>query len=314
MDRSLAVAHRSTPRITTMLPEEATDTIVIEMWLHGRPHNTQAAYRADIAALLEWTGKPLQQMTLRDLQQFADSLVAQTATSLARHLSAVKSLLSFAHKAGYTSVNVGAALRLPKIQQRLAERIMSEASMHRLLALETDRRNHALLRLLYNAGMRVSEVIGLTWRDVQENEPGGQLHISGKGEKERYVLISRETYEEVLALRGDAPDTAPVFSSRKTTKGSFLTRGQVYRIVEAAAIRAQIALYTEQKIQGSQEVTVTRSRVSPHWVRHAHASHAIKKGAPLPLVRDTLGHASIATTNKYSHASPGESSGQYLAV
>lgn len=299
-------------RRNTTLPDGATDALVIDTWLRGRPLTTQEAYRADIASLFDFTGNtPLQRLTLVDLYDFADSMRGQAPTSIARRLSAVKSLLTFALKAGYTSVNVGAALRLPKIQEKLAERIMSEALIQRLLALETDPRNHAMLRVLYNGGLRVSEVISLTWLDVQANEHGGQLRVTGKGEKERYLLISKETYEEVQALRGNSFDFAPVFMSRKSTNGGFLERGQVNKIVEDAAIRAGIAVYQSTGKDGQ---PVQRSRVSPHWIRHAHASHAIERGAPVTLVRDTLGHASIATTNKYSHAKPGASSGTFLAI
>jgi integrase/recombinase XerD len=281
------------------------------MWLKQRPATTQEAYQGDIKALFDFTAKPLQALTLLDLQNFAESLQGQKPATIARKLSAVKSLLTFCYKSGYTSVNVGAALRLPKIQERLAERIMSESQVQRLLALEPDKRNHALLRVMYNAGLRVSEVIALTWNDVQDNPNGGQVRVFGKGGKERYSLISQETYEELLELRGNALDFAPVFQSRKSTKSGFLERGQVNRIVEDAAIRAGIAVYTEVNKDGQE---VKRSRVSPHWIRHAHASHAIERGAPLPLVRDTLGHSSIATTNKYSHARPGASSGTYLPI
>lgn len=293
----LTLWKSNAPKNTT-LPENATDTMVIDMWLHGRPSNTREAYRADITALLVFTAnKPMQQWTLLDLQHFQDSLNGLEPASVARRLSAIKSLLTFAHKAGYTVVNVGVALKLPKLQEKLAERILRESQVQRLLALETDPRNHALLRLLYNAGLRVSEVISLTWNDLRENSKGGQVRVTGKGGKERYILISAETYQEVGALRDNSLDFAPIFQSRKSTHGGFLTRSQVNRIVTEAAIRAGIT-----------------EKVSPHWLRHAHASHAIVRGAPVTLVRDTLGHASIATTNKYSHARPDDSSGRYLSI
>jgi integrase/recombinase XerD len=307
----ITISHEPPTRRNTTLPDNATDSLVIAMWLKQRPATTQEAYQGDIKALFDFTAKPLQALTLLDLQNFAESLQGQKPATIARKLSAVKSLLTFCYKSGYTSVNVGAALRLPKIQERLAERIMSESQVQRLLALEPDKRNHALLRVMYNAGLRVSEVIALTWNDVQDNPNGGQVRVFGKGGKERYSLISQETYEELLELRGNALDFAPVFQSRKSTKSGFLERGQVNRIVEDAAIRAGIAVYTEVNKDGQE---VKRSRVSPHWIRHAHASHAIERGAPLPLVRDTLGHSSIATTNKYSHARPGASSGTYLPI
>jgi integrase/recombinase XerD len=284
------------------------------MWLAGRPATTKEAYLADIAALQAFTsGLPLAQINLLHLQRFVERLSADLApATVARRVSAAKSLLTFCQKSGYTTFNVGAALRAPKVEEKLAERIMSESQVHRMLALEENPRNHAILRLLYNAGLRVSELCALTWNDVQERAGlGGQIRAYGKGSKERYILISTETYQEVMALKGDVLDFAPVFTSRKKKWGGQLTRGQINRIVEAAAVRAGIATYQETNAAGE---LVTRSLVSPHWLRHAHASHAIDKGAPLPLVRDTLGHASIATTNKYTHARPGTSSGTYLAV
>jgi integrase/recombinase XerD len=302
-------------RRNTTLPTGANDALVFETWLRAhRSERTREAYRADINDLFDFTGnKPLQELGLIDLLDFEGHLMQEgkRSTSIARKLSAVKSLLTFCYKSGYTLVNVGAALKLPPIETRLAERIMSESQVQLLLALETDPRNHAILRLFYNAGLRVSELCSLTWNDLQDNPQGGQVRVFGKGGKERYVVISRETYEKLQALRCNALDFAPVFQSRKTTKSGFLERGQVYRIVEEAAIRAGIAVYTEKDKDGHE---VKRSHVSPHWIRHAHASHAIDRQAPVTLVRDTLGHASIATTNKYSHARPGASSGTFLAI
>ena len=313
-NRLPAVAPPAPERLNTTLPEGATDDLVIRMWLAGRPATTKEAYLADIAALQAFTsGLPLAQINLLHLQRFVERLSADLApATVARRVSAAKSLLTFCQKSGYTTFNVGAALRAPKVEEKLAERIMSESQVHRMLALEENPRNHAILRLLYNAGLRVSELCALTWNDVQERAGlGGQIRAYGKGSKERYILISTETYQEVMALKGDVLDFAPVFTSRKKKWGGQLTRGQINRIVEAAAVRAGIATYQETNAAGE---LVTRSLVSPHWLRHAHASHAIDKGAPLPLVRDTLGHASIATTNKYTHARPGTSSGTYLAV
>jgi integrase/recombinase XerD len=93
----------------------------------------------------------------------------------------------------------------------------------------------------------------------------------------------------------DAGVNEPVFSSRKL--GGHLDRSQVLRVVQAAARRAGVA-----------------GKVSPHWMRHAHASHALDRGAPIHLVQATLGHSSVATTGRYLHARPTESSSKYLAV
>src|SRR5215469_1164481 len=150
-----------------------TDRELIAVWLHGRSPHTQRAYRADIERFRASLGKPLSHATLLDLQHFADSLTDLAPASRYRTLSAVKSLLAFGHRTGYLPFDVGSALRLPAIRNRLAERILSEADLHRILNLEPNNRNRAILTLLYASGVRVSELCDLSWRDLQPNGDGG---------------------------------------------------------------------------------------------------------------------------------------------
>jgi integrase/recombinase XerD len=279
-----------------LVPQADTDARLLALWLHGRSAATQRAYRADAEAFLAWAAKPLRAVTLGDLQAYADQLAeAQAPASQARRLAAVKSLCAFAHRVGYLPFDMGRPLRLPPRRATLAERILRESDVQRILALETQPRNRVLLRLLYAAGVRVSELCALRWRDVQPREGGaGQITVYGKGAKTRAVLLTAATWRELAALRGDAVSEAPVFRSRK---GGALTASQVWRIVRAAAERAGIA-----------------AGVSPHWLRHAHASHALDRGAPVHLVSSTLGHADLRTTSAYTHARPGDSSARYLGV
>jgi site-specific recombinase XerD len=275
------------------------DAQLLSLWLHGRSAHTARSYGADVTRFLAHVRKPLAAVTLGDLQAWADTLADRAPATQARALSAVKSLLTFGHRLGLLPVNAGAPLRLPKIKATLGARILGEPDVQRMLALEVHPRNRVLLRLLYAAGVRVSELVGLTWADVQARDPAGQVVVYGKGGKTRVVLLSAETWAELVAWRqtlrlGWRADEAPVFRSRK---GGPLTTPQVWRIVRAAAQRSGIA-----------------AAVSPHWLRHAHASHALDRGAPIHLVQATLGHASVATTGKYLHARPTDSSARYLAV
>jgi integrase/recombinase XerD len=187
-------------------------------------------------------------------------------------------------------------VRLPKLRSALAERILSEADVHRLLALEPDARNRALLRLAYAGGLRVSELVALRWRDLQPRDAGeGQVTVYGKGGKTRAVLLPASVWRDVQALRGTTGAAeGPVFGSRK---GGPLTARQAQRLVDAAARRAGL-----------------RAGVSPHRLRHAHATHALERGAPIHLVRATLGHASVATTGRSRHARPTDRSARSLAV
>lgn len=268
--------------------EARNDAQVVEMWLHGRSAHTQSAYRADVERLFDYLGLEvgLRQITLRDLQDFADFLRTlptpegnqRSDGSIARALSSVKSLLKFAHRLGYTPYDVGTALRLPKMRNKLAERILTEEKVMRIVALEPDHRNAVLLRLLYASGGRVSEICGLRWKDTQDRDSGGQVTLFGKGGKTRVVLLSEDTWAALQTLRDDAGPEDPVFRSRKG--GGHLDASQVLRIVRAAAKRARI-----------------EGNVSPHWFRHSHASHALDRHAPIHVVQATLGHASLATTS-----------------
>jgi integrase/recombinase XerD len=238
---------------------------------------------------------PLTSATLGDVQAFVDSLEHLAPSSGARTLAAAKSLLSFGQRVGYLPMNVGAAVKLPPRKDTLSERILTEADVQKMLVLESDRRNDALLRLLYAGGLRVSELAELKWRDLGARHEAGQVTIFGKGSKTRTVLLPAAVWAEVVALRGAAGPDAPVFASRR--RGGHLDQTAVLRIVRKAARRA------------GHEVNV-----SPHWLRHSHATHALERGAPVHLVAATLGHSSIQTTGRYLHARPTDSSSRCLAV
>lgn len=286
----------------------ANDDRLIEIWINGQnSENTQEAYRRDIALFRYLVKKPLQAVMLEDLQHFVSQLETLKESSQLRTRNAVKSLFTLALQLGYIRVNPAAAWKSPKVDNDLASRIMTEEDVMAMLAKEENPRNHAILRLLYNAGLRVSELCALKWINVQPNATtGAQVSVQGKGNKKRSIPISLKTFNELSALRGNASIHEYVFPSPRN-EGRSLTRVQIFYIVEAAAVRAGIALYKDDKGQ-------VRSLVSPHWLRHAHASHALDGGASIVLVRDTLGHASIETTNKYAHARPNASSSTYLHI
>jgi len=284
-----------TTQHTEIMPRQAEgDSQLIALWLHGKSRHSQRAYRADVQRLLAAVQKPLAEITLGDLQRFADSLSALSANTQKRTLSTVKSLFSFAHKLGYIRFNVGAALKAPAAKHTLAERILTESEVHAMIALTPRKRDQLLLRILYASAGRVSEVCALTWADVQPNGDSGQLTLFGKGGKTRAVKLSTATWQALQAYRQGAANSSPVFVSQKHGP---LDASQVHRIVRAAAQRAGIA-----------------GNVSPHWLRHSHASHALDRGASVALVRDTLGHASLAVTSMYTHAKPNESSALHLAI
>ena len=281
----------------TMPSQADSDQQLIALWInsHASEH-TRRAYAADVARLLAYTGgKSLAATTLADLQAFAESMSALSAGSRKRTINAIKSLLSFGQKVGYLRFNIGAAIKAPKPKNTLAQRILTEAEVHAMIALTRKQRDQVLLRLLYASAGRVSEVCALTWQDAQPNGDSGQVTLFGKGEKTRAVVLSTQTWQALQAIRpAGAKATDPIFASQK---GGSLDESQVHRIVRAAAKRAGIA-----------------GNVSPHWLRHSHATHALDRGASIALVRDTLGHSSLSVTSMYTHAKPSESSALHLSV
>ncbi len=267
-----------------------SDARVVDLWLFGKCPHTQRAYRADVEEFLGQVGT-LRAARLEDVQGFASAL-SGAASSRARRLSAVKSLLGFAHRIGYLPFDVGAAVQQPRLRSRLSERILSEREVLLLIEMERDRRNRLLLEVLYYSGCRLAEICGLRARDVQRSGRSGQITVFGKGGKTRSILLPANVFGLLEDHLREAQPDAPVFRSQK---GRPLSPNQVERLVKKAATRAGLS-----------------ASVSPHWLRHAHASHALDRGAPSHLVQTTLGHASLATTSQYAHARPSESSGLYL--
>lgn len=291
--------------ITIVRPDEQlpisgadSDGRLIGLWLHGRSPATQRGYRAEARRFLVHVQKNLRSVTLADLQAYADAMEATglQPASRRRLLASVKSLFGFGHKLGYLPFDTAKPLRLPSLRDTLAERIIDESLVLRMIALEPSPRNAAILSLLYGGGLRISELVGLRWRDVQARpERRGQVTVLGKGAKTRTILLSAGVFARVIGLRNGAADDQAVFASRKGR--GHLNPSHVLRITKRAARRAGIS-----------------RNVRNHDLRHCHASHSLERGAPISLVQTTLGHASVATTGRYLHARPGDSSGRYLPL
>lgn len=271
------------------------DRALVAAWLHGRGPQTRRAYSGDLSAFRRFCPKPLATVTLADLQSWSDDLAARglAVGTRCRQLAALKSLLKFGQQLEFLPTNAGAALRLPKRRDDLTARILDEVSVRRLLAAATSERDTLILRVFYFAALRVSELCALRWSDVLPRGRAAVLSVYGKGEKTRYVVLPPTVWQSLAALRPATSIDGPVFRSRK---GGHLSPQQVRKIVLAAAGRAGLAQH-----------------VSPHWLRHCNASHALDNGAPLSLVQQVLGHANISTTSRYLHGREDKGTGDYLA-
>ena len=307
-----------------------SDQTLIRRWLAEKSARTQDEYGRDLEQFVTFVDLPLRYVTLGHLQEYREHLADQgyAKSSQKRKLSSVKSVFTFGTKLRYFAHNVGAALSTPSVRNDRAKRILSESDLWAILRDEKDLRNHVLLRLFYASGGRISDVEDLRWRDLKDRpdlkgpngRPGGQVTFYGKGGKTRAVTLYSKVWSLIVRLRNDeeaqghgGPDD-PVFRSQK---GGCLSRSQIWRVVKKAATRAGVKLTKKTDANGAIKrdedgEPIMTSKVSPHWFRHAHASHALQKGADLELVRETLGHESIEMTKTYLHAQPGKSSSYYV--
>ncbi len=265
-----------------------SDQHLIELWLSGRSEHTQRYYRRTAEEFLVFVGKPLQEVMVADAVRWAESLEGQPGT-IACYVAVAKSLLSFAHKTGYTVFNVGSALRCPKVPNKLHERIVDEPAVQDMVKAAGQGRDRVMVRFLYASGARNSELCSLRWIDIK----GCRVTLQGKGSKNRTIVMPKTVIDEVLALRPrTADDRDPVFWTRRGNP------------MNPAAVRFIVAQVAEEACQP----------VTPHTIRHAHASHSLNRGATLSLIQYCLGHANVATTSRYLHANPNEGSSQFLQM
>jgi integrase/recombinase XerC len=222
-------------------------------------------------------------------------------TSLARKLAAIRSFYRYLTRRGLTTRNPVEALRSPK-QPRSLPRVLTKDDADALMTFPAGEavaslRDRALLETLYSTGARVSELVSLNVGDVRESE--GLVRLQGKGRKERIVPIGDlaleaiKRYQTALASSRRTPqaarDTFPLFCNQR---GGRLTSRSVARIV---------ARYSSRLSGGP---------VSPHTLRHSFATHLLDEGADLRAIQDMLGHASLRTTQRYTHVA----TDQLLAV
>jgi integrase/recombinase XerD len=294
-------------RLATLHTNARTDRELLKVWLKrhadGSPHTVRAYARvgARFIAALAAAGADLRKATVEDVQAALEAMRSKADGSPVRpatvnmYVAAVKSFLGFAHRVRFTRFNAAPLIKLKKAPRQIAQRILGELEVRDLIKHAKPGRDRLMLQVAYFGGLRVSELVSLTWSQVIRRDSGeAQLSVVGKGDKDRQVLIPATIAGPLLASRGDARASAPVFASVRRP-GQPLTERAVNYIVKDAAERAGV-----------------NPAASVHWLRHAHASHAIDNGAPITLVSATLGHADLKTTSVYAHARPGESSGRYL--
>ncbi len=264
----------------------------------GVSRNTLTAYRSDLEQFIKYI---LENHAIQDWRDIDEQTMTgyilhlgslgYSETTRARKIASTKSLFAFLLMEGAVDGNPTANIASPRIGRSLPDPLTVE-EIDRLLdsSIDSDTpetaRNQAMMELLYATGMRVSELISLGLEDVDAT--GGAVRCFGKGGKERVIPIhiqAASALDDYIAearpmLLRDKSSTA-LFLNRRGTQ---ITRQGFWLILKARARRANL-----------------EGRVTPHTLRHSFATHLLRGGAPLRHVQELLGHASINTTQIYTH-------------
>jgi integrase/recombinase XerC len=274
----------------------------------GYSEHTVRNYRSDLGQFLGFLkqkaagdGETEQEPAVESIdflvirEYFGNLFGAARRTTVARKISAVKSFFAFLEKRGLIRNNVAADLTAPR-QEKYIPAYLPVDEMFRLLQRPDQSRplglrDLAILEVLYSCGLRVSELVGLDLRSIDFDQR--LVRVLGKGNKERIVPVGKKAVtavrnylESTVPLRkkagGDA-ETGPLFISARGTR---LSTRSVANIVKKYGREGGLML-----------------DISPHALRHTFATHLLDGGADLRSVQELLGHASLSTTQKYTHVS-----------
>ncbi len=255
---------------------------------------TVDAYRRDLAHFAAWLGQGPAAASDEQLAAYVAQLRADglAATTIARRVAALRSFYRHQVLLGVRTDNPAADLELPR-RRRALPKTLSPGEVERLIDAATGTaprslRDRALVELLYGAGLRVGEAVGLERAAVDLERR--LVRTIGKGSKERIVPIGREAVE---ALRRYLARGRPFLDKRHrpelflNARGGALTRAGAFLILRRLARAAGLE----------------PERVHPHLLRHSFATHLLEGGADLRSVQEMLGHADLATTELYTHVS-----------
>jgi len=257
--------------------------------------HTSSAYGSDLAQLLKFAvqekgeGVEAEDIDHLLLRRYLAGLSKDAKkSSIGRKLAAIRSFFRFLVRRGILARNPAELIATPKKEQRLPFHLDIDQATALMEAPGGDQkyalRDRALLELLYSSGLRVSELTGL---DIGELDlASGLVRVTGKGGKERIVPVGSRALEalaEYLELRGADKACGALFLN---TRGNRINRRSVARVIDTHVMR--IAAF---------------KRISPHTLRHTFATHMLEGGADLRAIQELLGHASLSTTQKYTHVS-----------
>jgi integrase/recombinase XerD len=271
-----------------------TDSEMILSWLTNKQSiYTQKQYNYTIKQFLEFTGKDLSSVKVEDIQDYLRSLQLRKyqASTIKVKLKIIKSLFSYCLKTGYLKGNPAMMVDNPKVEDKISQKLLTVKEVKRLMDNANSIRDKLLVKLMFGLGLRVSEAVNLKWSNFKVSDGVVNLSVIGKGSKQRTVLVIPSLWQELQQLKRDGIDYLFTAYNRNTP----LKRNSAHTLLKKIADRAGLT-----------------DKLSCHWLRHSHATEAIKGGCDLSLLQQSLGHSSITTTQKYLCLRVGEGSGSYI--
>lgn len=261
---------------------------------------TVDAYRQDVDALavfMDRSGTDLRGATYPLLRRWLAHLASRgyARSTIARRAAAVRTFYRFAARRGLVARNPASLLTSPKLGTRLPTVLKAREADSLVEAAGNDdawaARDRALLELLYGCGLRVSEACGLDAGDVDLGR--GRVRVLGKGGREREVPLGEAAEDALTAYLGWAREQAPPESREPAA----LFRNRRGKRLSPRDARAVVEKY--------RRLVLSERRVSPHTLRHSFATHLMEGGADIRAVQELLGHASLSSTQRYTHVSRG---------
>ena len=255
--------------------------------------HTERSYLSDLDQFFDFLGPAeLVAVDHQFLRQFVAHLMKLDVrkSSIARKLSTLRTFFKYLNREGVLTANPARLVSTPRREKRLpavlsaddAQRLMEAPQGKKTGDLGVELRDRAVLETLYSTGIRASELIGMNHEDVDGHD--GLIRIRGKGRKERIVPVGHKALDAIDAYIRSKPAGAEPSAVFSGPTGKRLTARTVQRILE-----------NYRKKLGLQQ------KASPHTLRHSFATHMLESGADLRAIQELLGHASLSTTQRYTH-------------
>lgn len=266
-----------------------TDEQIIILWLNDKKSSTQKTYAANIRTFLEFITTPLRELKIEEIQAYQAHIesLGYRPSTLKSKMAALKSLFSFGTKLNYFIFNLPQALRSRyNVRDTINERYCDKEAILLFFDAIDDDKFKCLFLLQYRLGLRNAEACTLRWSDLR----GNVLTVLGKGDKTRFVTVPDDLLTELNKLYH--PRDTFIFETRN---GKPYDTSKSRRAIKKYAAKAGIT-----------------TNISCHWLRHSHATHALRAGVHIDILSKSLGHSDVAVTSRYLHTQAGECSSAYV--